>query len=85
MDEDLRLTDAQLLAEEFGADALRGVGEVGRAAVHREGLDAEAVEDPLELPDVGEALAWLADLRFREGRLDPDEEGRRLVAWWEGR
>ena len=36
-------------------------------------------------PDVGEAMAWLAELRLSEGRLEPDEAGRRLVDWWEGR
>jgi hypothetical protein len=34
---------------------------------------------------VGEALAWLTDLRLSEGRLDHDEVVRRLSAWWADR
>ena len=65
--------------------ALRADGELddlGPALGGAEVIDLLGLEPG---PDVGEALAWLADLRFGEGRLDPDEEGRRLVAWWEGR
>ena len=35
--------------------------------------------------EVGEAMAWLTDLRLREGRMQPDEAGGRLVAWWSTR
>jgi tRNA nucleotidyltransferase/poly(A) polymerase len=65
--------------------ALRAEGELddlGPALGGAEVIDLLGLEPG---PDVGEALAWLADLWFREGRLDPDEEGHRLVAWWEGR
>tara|TARA_Y100001947_G_scaffold136105_1_gene124185 strand:- start:154 stop:1413 length:1260 start_codon:yes stop_codon:yes gene_type:complete len=65
--------------------ALRADGELddlGPALGGAEVIDLLGLEPG---PDVGEALAWLADLRFREGRLGPDEEGHRLVAWWEGR
>ncbi|MBC8364211.1 MAG: CCA tRNA nucleotidyltransferase [Actinobacteria bacterium] len=36
-------------------------------------------------PDVGEAMAWLVELRLSEGRFDPDGAGRRLVEWWDNR
>jgi poly(A) polymerase len=34
---------------------------------------------------VGEALAFLLELRLEDGPLGPDEAGRRLDAWWAGR
>ena len=51
-------------------------------------LDGGAVMDLLGLEpgrEVGEAMAWLTDLRLREGRMQPDEAGGRLVAWWSTR
>jgi poly(A) polymerase len=33
-------------------------------------------------PLVGEALAYLLELRLDEGPLGPEEAGRRLDAWW---
>ena len=51
-------------------------------------LDGAAVMDLLGLEpgtQVGEALAWLTDLRLSEGRLDHDEVVRRLSAWWADR
>ena len=33
-------------------------------------------------PVVGQALAFLLELRLDEGPLDPEEAGRRLDAWW---
>ncbi len=36
-------------------------------------------------PVVGEALAFLMDLRLDEGPLGPEEAGRRLDEWWEAR
>ena len=66
-------------------DALRADGELDDLGPVLGGIE---VIDLLGLepgPDVGEAVAWLADLRLREGRLGPDEEARRLVAWWEDR
>jgi poly(A) polymerase len=36
-------------------------------------------------PEVGEALAFLLELRLDEGPLGVEEAGRRLEAWWAGR
>ena len=54
----------------------------------RPDLDGQAVMDRLGIPPgraVGEALAFLLDLRMEEGPLGPEEAGRRLDAWWAGR
>jgi poly(A) polymerase len=32
--------------------------------------------------EVGEALAWLSELRLGEGRMESSEAAGRLVAWW---
>ena len=51
-------------------------------------LDGAAVMDLLCLSpgiEVGEALAWLGELRLSEGRLGPDESAKRLSAWWNER
>jgi poly(A) polymerase len=51
-------------------------------------LDGVAVMARLGLApgrDVGDALAYLLDLRLDEGLLGPEEAGRRLDAWWAGR
>ena len=48
-------------------------------------LDGREVMDRLGLtpgPAVGQALAFLLDLRLDEGVLGFDEAGRRLDAWW---
>jgi poly(A) polymerase len=36
-------------------------------------------------PEVGEAMAFLEELRLSEGVRSPEEVGARLVAWWESR
>jgi poly(A) polymerase len=54
----------------------------------RPDLDGNAVMTRLGIPpgrDVGEALAFLLELRIEEGPLGPEEAGRRLDAWWAGR
>ena len=51
-------------------------------------LDGNAVMARLGIPpgrEVGEALAFLLDLRLDEGLLGEEEAGRRLVAWWAAR
>ena len=51
----------------------------------RPDLDGNAVMARLGLrpgPEVGEALAFLLELRLEEGPLGPEEAGRRLDAWW---
>jgi poly(A) polymerase len=48
-------------------------------------LDGDAVMARLNIPPsrvVGEALAFLLDLRLDEGILGVDEAGRRLDEWW---
>jgi poly(A) polymerase len=54
----------------------------------RPDLDGNAVMARLGIPpgrEVGEALAFLLELRIEEGPLGPEEAGRRLDAWWAGR
>nr|WP_255566546.1 CCA tRNA nucleotidyltransferase [Iamia sp. SCSIO 61187] len=51
----------------------------------RPDLDGQAVMDRLGVPPgpiVGQALAFLLELRMEEGPLDPDEAGARLDTWW---
>ncbi|MGD9798601.1 MAG: CCA tRNA nucleotidyltransferase [Acidimicrobiia bacterium] len=51
-------------------------------------LDGTAVMDRLGLAPgraVGEALAFLLELRLEEGPLGEEEAGRRLDAWWAAR
>ena len=51
----------------------------------RPDLDGNAVMKRLGLrpgPEVGEALAFLLELRLEEGPLGEDEAGRRLDEWW---
>ena len=66
-------------------------GEVERLRVAGElddlgpALDGERVMDLLGLgpgPEVGEAVAWLVELRIDEGRLTIDEVERRLLDRW---
>jgi poly(A) polymerase len=54
----------------------------------RPDLDGVAIMARLGLRpgrDVGEALAFLLELRLEEGPLGSDEAGRRLDAWWAAR
>ena len=51
----------------------------------RPDLDGREVMEHLGVPPgpvVGEALAFLLELRLEEGPLGPDEALRRLDAWW---
>jgi poly(A) polymerase len=51
----------------------------------RPDLDGNQVMSRLGIkpgPVVGEALAWLLELRLEEGPLGVEEAGRRLDAWW---
>jgi poly(A) polymerase len=54
-------------------------------AAIRPDLDGRAVMARLGIkpgPVVGEALAYLLELRLEEGPLGPEEAGRRLDEWW---
>jgi poly(A) polymerase len=54
----------------------------------RPDLDGRAVMDRLGIgpgPAVGEALAFLLELRLEEGPLGAEEAGRRLDEWWAAR
>jgi poly(A) polymerase len=54
----------------------------------RPDLDGTAVMARLKVspgPVVGQALAFLMELRMDEGPLGPEEAGRRLDAWWADR
>ncbi len=54
----------------------------------RPDLDGNTVMRLLEVPPgrvVGEALAFLLELRLEEGPLGPEEAERRLRAWWAAR
>ena len=61
------------------------LAEQEELAAIRPDLDGTAVMERLGVPPgpvVGEALAFLLELRLDEGPLDPEEAGRRLDAWW---
>ncbi len=63
----------------------RRAPRAGGARAIRPDLDGNAVMARLGLRpgrEVGEALAFLLELRLEEGPLGPDEAGRRLDAWW---
>ncbi len=52
----------------------------------RPDLNGSQVMDQLGIPpgpDVGEALAFLLELRMEEGPLGEEEAGKRLAQWWE--
>jgi poly(A) polymerase len=54
----------------------------------RPDLDGHQIMEQLQLPpgrEVGEALAFLLELRLDEGPLGDDEARRRLAQWWEER
>ncbi len=54
----------------------------------RPDLDGNEVMARLGVPPgrvVGEALAFLLELRLDEGPLGPEEAGRRLDEWWAAR
>ena len=46
------------------------------------GNDVADLLDLAEGPDIGEAMAWLREVRFAEGPVDREEARRRLVEWW---
>jgi poly(A) polymerase len=62
--------------------------ELEELAAIRPDLDGVAVMEHLGIPpgrEVGEALAFLLELRLDEGPLGEDEAKRRLDEWWAGR
>jgi poly(A) polymerase len=67
---------------------IRTLAEEERRAAERPGLDGNAVMRHLGVgpgPWVGEALAFLLDIKRREGDLPDDELSRRLHSWWAAR
>ncbi len=59
--------------------------EAEELSAMRPDLDGAAVMERLGIPPgpvVGQALAFLLELRLEEGPHDPEEAGRRLDAWW---
>ena len=51
----------------------------------RPALDGNAIMTLLDIPPgrvVGEALAFLLEIRLDEGEIGADEEEQRLRAWW---
>ena len=64
---------------------LKGVGELEDLVPALDGGQVMASLDLVGGPEVGEALAWLTDLRVREGRLSVEEAGRLLTDWWRSR
>ncbi|MFV2039002.1 MAG: hypothetical protein ACC660_02030, partial [Acidimicrobiales bacterium] len=88
-----RRDDARALAIQISEDGRQGA-ELSRELENRLGdelddlspaLSGKQVMAELGLPAgkrVGEALAFLQDLRFDHGPMDPDDARRRLRAWW---
>lgn len=64
---------------------LREVGELEDLGPALNGRQVMAALDLMPGPEVGEALAWLADLRLREGRCSVQEAEVYLVDWWGNR
>jgi poly(A) polymerase len=65
---------------------IRELADEDRRAAERPGLDGLAVMQQLGIgpgPEVGHALAFLLDLKRREGELPREELSRRLDAWWD--
>jgi poly(A) polymerase len=84
----LRLAAALGLDDGDLADVVSRLDSAGELNDLGPPLDGAAVMDLLGLEpgtQVGEALAWLTDLRLSEGRLDRDEAATRLSAWWADR
>jgi len=84
----LRLAAALGLDDGDLADVVSRLDSAGELNDLGPPLDGAAVMDMLGLEpgtQVGEALAWLTDLRLSEGRLDRDEAATRLSAWWADR
>lgn len=77
-------TNAAVVAR---ADALEGAlsHELDDLQPTLSGEDIMAVLDREAGPVIGEAAAYLQELRFDEGPLSPDEERERLRRWWEAR
>jgi len=64
---------------------IRELADEDRRAAERPGLDGLAVMQQLGIgpgPEVGQALAFLLDLKRREGDIPHEELSRRLDAWW---
>ena len=64
---------------------LKGVGELENLGPALDGGQVMAALDLVGGPEVGEALAWLTDLRLREGRLSVEEAEMLLTDWWRSR
>jgi poly(A) polymerase len=67
---------------------IKDLAEEDRRAAERPGIDGTEVMTHLGMapgPEVGQALAFLLDLKRREGDLERDELLNRLDAWWAAR
>jgi poly(A) polymerase len=64
---------------------LKAAGELEDLGPALNGRQVMAILDLVAGPEVGEALAWLADLRFRKGRLSIEDAEVLLVNWWRSR
>jgi poly(A) polymerase len=68
-----------------GLERLTAVGELDDLGPALDGGAVMALLDLPPGPEVGEAIAFLEELRLSEGVLSTDEVGARLAAWWESR
>jgi poly(A) polymerase len=63
-------------------DRLAAVGELDDLGPALDGAAVMGLLGLREGREVGEAMAWLTDLRLRAGLLDAGEVADRLSAWW---
>jgi poly(A) polymerase len=68
-----------------GVERLAAAGELDDLGPVLDGAEVMAVLGLTPGPEVGEAMAFLEELRLSEGVRSPEEVGARLVAWWESR
>ena len=64
---------------------LRGAGELDDLGSALGGDEVMALLGLKAGPEVGEALAWLAELRLGEGRMESGDVAERLQGWWSTR
>jgi poly(A) polymerase len=64
---------------------LRGAGELDDLGPALGGDEVMALLGLEAGREIGEALAWLLELRLDEGRMEPGDVAIRLLDWWSAR
>ncbi|HUP75027.1 MAG TPA: CCA tRNA nucleotidyltransferase [Acidimicrobiales bacterium] len=79
------LSDPRAAAVSAMIERLSAVEDLHRLEPELDGDEVQQLLGIAEGRDVGDALAFLLDLRLAEGVLGPDEARRRLRQWWRDR